>query len=512
MAGRGTDILLGGNPEFLSRTDMENEWIRKASNLPFQGTKRYEDALRELREKFEEEVQQAEKRYREEGQKYEEQRGEALKNATETQKRLRDLSPFRDLRQEYEDISSTHLIEALHTLRGIPENYLQVKESLEASALKTGSGEQPGVRRAFEEARQAFGEYLERWQQADGGRQELVEPLDEMRRIYEQKLDEYEFAVAKSVLMQGEHASLVNEYEDSRKAFEEAETHCEEVRRPYEEAIREAQNNYEAKRQEYVGAVEKIREELEKAPDAYRQRFGEILEGYKGICADEREKVVAAGGLHILATERHESRRIDNQLRGRAGRQGDPGASRFYLSLEDDLMRIFGAERIQGIMNRLGMEEGVPIEHRLVSRAIENAQKKVETHNFDIRKHLLEYDDVMNKQREVIYEERRKVLKGEDLKEKVLGMAEGLAEEAVERSVDKRLPPYEWDLKALSESLFHQFNFRVQFDPQELEGLTPELLQERVVDRKELWSRLPRPMRARSRVLAPRCTVSWNDS
>ena len=143
------------------------------------------------------------------------------------------------------------------------------------------------------------------------------------------------------------------------------------------------------------------------------------------VCAEEKDKVIAAGGLHILGTERHESRRIDNQLRGRAGRQGDPGSSRFYLSLEDDLMRIFGADRIQGIMGRLGMEEGEPIEHGLVTRAIENAQKKVEAHNFDIRKHLLEYDDVLNKQREVIYSQRREVLKGETMKEQVLELADG---------------------------------------------------------------------------------------
>ncbi len=183
--------------------------------------------------------------------------------------------------------------------------------------------------------------------------------------------------------------------------------------------------------------VEEIREQLDKAPDEYRQRFSEVLETYKRTCAEEREKVIEAGGLHILGTERHESRRIDNQLRGRAGRQGDPGSSRFYLSLEDDLMRIFGADRIQGIMSRLGMEDGEPIEHGLVTRAIENAQKKVEAHNFDIRKHLLEYDDVLNKQREVIYSQRREVLKGETLKEDVLEMAHGIAEETVARYTDK---------------------------------------------------------------------------
>src|SRR5207248_6875437 len=137
---------------------------------------------------------------------------------------------------------------------------------------------------------------------------------------------------------------------------------------------------------------------------------------------------VGQGGLHIVGTERHESRRVDNQLRGRSGRQGDPGSSRFYLSLEDDLLRIFGSQRIQKIMERLGMEEGEPIEHKLVTRAIATAQKRVETHNFEIRKHLLEYDDVMNKQREIIHGLRRQTLDGESQEERILEWAGEVAE------------------------------------------------------------------------------------
>ncbi|MFH1131383.1 MAG: preprotein translocase subunit SecA, partial [Pseudomonadota bacterium] len=148
-------------------------------------------------------------------------------------------------------------------------------------------------------------------------------------------------------------------------------------------------------------------------PDKYQQ----VFETFKNQCSLEREAVLAAGGLHILGTERHEARRIDNQLRGRSGRQGDPGTSRFYLSLEDDLLRIFGAERIQGLMDRMGMREDEPIEHRFVNKAIANAQKKVEGHNFDIRKHLLEYDDVMNQQRKTIYGLRKQVLEGHYLPE-----------------------------------------------------------------------------------------------
>ena len=151
-----------------------------------------------------------------------------------------------------------------------------------------------------------------------------------------------------------------------------------------------------------------------------------IYDQFAEQCNTEHDEVVAMGGLHILGTERHEARRIDNQLRGRAGRQGDPGSSRFFLSLEDNLLRIFGGERVKGLMYRLGMKEGMPIESKLISKRIENAQKAVEAQNFEARKHLLEYDDVMNKQRETIYSLRRSFLEGRDQKEYVIERAEAI--------------------------------------------------------------------------------------
>ena len=195
------------------------------------------------------------------------------------------------------------------------------------------------------------------------------------------------------------------------------------------------------------------------------------------------EGVTELGGLHIIGTERHESRRIDNQLRGRSGRQGDPGSSRFYLALEDDLLRIFGGERITGIMERLGMEDGEPIEHGLISRAIENAQSKVEGHNFEIRKQLIEYDDVMNQQREVIYRQRREALRGEDLKESVQEMVRELAEEIALRFADDRALAEEWDWKAIGEAVFKQFNVRLATpDEAVLDGLTGEGLAEFIAE------------------------------
>ena len=193
--------------------------------------------------------------------------------------------------------------------------------------------------------------------------------------------------------------------------------------------------------------------------------------------------VVELGGLHILGTERHESRRIDNQLRGRSGRQGDPGTSRFYLSLEDDLLRIFGADRISSIMGRLGMEEGQPIEANLISKAIENAQRKVEEHNFDIRKHLLEYDDVMNKQREIIYSLRKKILDGDGLEEIIKGMIDEKIDAVVMTFTDPKAHPEDWDIEGLIENLARLFGFRPKIGPKDLgeerfEDLTTEGLAE----------------------------------
>lgn len=209
--------------------------------------------------------------------------------------------------------------------------------------------------------------------------------------------------------------------------------------------------------------------------------FRKILEEMRALTSQEYRKVIEAGGLHVLGTERHESRRIDNQLRGRSGRQGDPGTSRFYLSLEDDLLRIFGSQRISGVMSRLGMEEGQPIEHSLISRAIENAQKRVEAHNFDIRKHLLEYDDVMNKQREVIYDQRKRVLAqdgvAEEIQEVIAEFAEGIADPIA----DEKTYPEEWDYRQLNESLMRLFSFGLSIRPEDTQNMTREKLWEKVV-------------------------------
>ncbi len=214
------------------------------------------------------------------------------------------------------------------------------------------------------------------------------------------------------------------------------------------------------------------------APEAERQK---AYEGARRVTEEEHRKVVELGGLHILGTERHESRRVDNQLRGRSGRQGDPGSSRFYLSLEDDLLRIFGSERIQKIMDRLGMEEGEPIEHRLVTRAIATAQKRVENHHFEIRKHLLEYDDVMNKQREVIYGMRREILEGESQEETIREWMEELLDGIVDTYAADGTHPEDWDLTGLAEAVHRQFDAKLPAHVQAREVVSREAI------RSELW-------------------------
>jgi len=239
---------------------------------------------------------------------------------------------------------------------------------------------------------------------------------------------------------------------------------------------------------EMLAREEALHRKVDPATDP--EGFQKILEEMRALTAQEYKKVIEAGGLHVLGTERHESRRIDNQLRGRSGRQGDPGTSRFYLSLEDDLLRIFGSQRISGVMSRLGMEEGQPIEHTLISRAIENAQKRVEAHHFDIRKHLLEYDNVMNKQREVIYAQRKRVLAQDGVDEEIQELIAELGEGLVEPIADEKSYPEEWDYRRLNESLMRLFSFGLDIRPDETQGLTRERLEEKILAQaKEVYRR-----------------------
>ena len=520
MAGRGTDILLGGNPDFLARTEMENEWIQrvaKLANPDAAPAKRYEDTLRDLREKYDEEVERIRHHYEAQLQALDEKRKEALRSETESRQQLLEESPYRTARERYERYASSDLIPALGDGRAVTETYLRAKADLENEFSTVGA---PGLEERqgeFAAARVALGALLEEWSDPDkrtsrrnadasvrdalqragaqlgeenGGPREafqrlveqwsfakldkgetktLADHLNSARVFYDRVLGDLEMQL---LLLGGRGSNGTDraaEYQHAADTRHAADDEYVAVEKPFEKALADAHARYEVARQEYVAAIDQIREQLDKAPQEFQGRFEEILANYKTVCSGEREQVVAAGGLHIVGTERHESRRIDNQLRGRAGRQGDPGSTRFFLSLEDDLLRIFGADRIQGLMQRLGMEEGVPIEHRLITRAISNAQSKVEAHNFDIRKHLLEYDDVMNKQREVVYARRRGLLSGEGLRDEVTEIAQGLAADTVTAVVTEEAAPSEWDWKALDDAIARQFAIRVPFGDEERE-------------------------------------------
>ncbi|MGI5823430.1 MAG: preprotein translocase subunit SecA [Dethiobacteria bacterium] len=218
---------------------------------------------------------------------------------------------------------------------------------------------------------------------------------------------------------------------------------------------------------------------------AARQVYQELQDKYKKAAEEEYKEVVKAGGLQIIGTERHESRRIDNQLRGRSGRQGDPGASRFFISLEDDLMRLFGSDNVSSIMERLGLEENVPIEHAMISRAIENAQKKVEGRNFEMRKHILDYDDVLNQQREIIYRQRRQVLEGENLRDSILQMMDDVVENALSVYLGDKTAEEDWDLTGLRNYAQRIFLPGTDLSDEELQSLAASEIKEELLARAE---------------------------
>jgi len=503
MAGRGTDILLGGNPEFLTRAEIEKQWLSNkigaGAVASAQPVKSYEESLEELRTEYNETVSRARQKYEKEWVPFEEERNAALKRMTETYRPFLCAS-WQKAKADYEDLGGhLDLTNGNAANPSLLEQYTKARNSYEQALSEYDKVIGPALNEDQQQEYESAGAEYTGLLEARGTTVPVAQ-IAAARSRYERILDDYNRAMLRlSDIPLSENGEVTHQYENAKRAYEEAvrayeeaEQHYEEKYKPYAEAVALAEQRYEGQRRERVKVVEEVREQLEKAPDLYKQIYDEVLEKYQKVCAEEREKVVAAGGLHILGTERHEARRIDNQLRGRAGRQGDPGTSRFYLSLEDDLLRIFGAERIQKVMDRLGMEEGEPIEHGLVTRAIENAQKRVEAHNFDIRKHLLEYDDVMNKQREVIYQQRRGFLAGEDLKGEVLEMIEGLADQTVVNYANAELPSEEWDWKGLDDALFRQFNLRLQLNLERQQDCTPgaltDLVQEKVLhayDEKE---------------------------
>ena len=486
MAGRGTDILLGGNPEFLARAEIEKTWLNKATPTK---SKSYEESLEELRDAYNEALAKATQEFEPSWKPFEETRNAALSRMSETYRPFLRAS-WQKTRADYRQMTTQLDFSNGGLDAGLLEKYGQARTSYEQALHEYDNVVGPVLTEdqleAYQTTQSDYASMLE-----EGVSSEAAERLSVVRNRYEDKLEEYSREIARvaevSPSDNGEVTRQCEEfrqaYQEAQHAYEEADKQYDEKHKPYEQVVAEAEQHYEEQRRERVKVVEGVREQFERDPDAYEQAYNEVLGKYQATCAEEREKVVAAGGMYILGTERHESRRIDNQLRGRAGRQGDPGASRFFLSLEDDLLRIFGADRIQGIMDRLGMEEGEPIEHGLVSKAIENAQGRVEGRNFDVRKHLLEYDDVMNKQREVIYDQRRSFLTSENLSSEVLEMVEQTTEETVSPYIFADTPNEEWNWKGLDDALSRQFNFRLQISEEEKLAYGVDELSDRIEEK-----------------------------
>ena len=221
-----------------------------------------------------------------------------------------------------------------------------------------------------------------------------------------------------------------------------------------------------------------LRQRLKPYQPEYQQEYDQLLERYKKETGQEHEKVVALGGLHVLGTERHEARRIDNQLRGRSGRQGDPGSSRFYVALEDDLMRLFGSDRLIGVMDKLGLEQGQRIEHPWVSKSIEIAQRRVEQHNFEIRRQILEYDNVMNKQREIVYSQRRSILEGVSLKEEIFQEVSDSLDNLISRYISEDLAGQRTNISGLMEKI--QLEFNLTLSPQGLDTASAQEIKDKL--------------------------------
>ncbi|MEL6249895.1 MAG: preprotein translocase subunit SecA, partial [Cyanobacteria bacterium J06627_15] len=251
-----------------------------------------------------------------------------------------------------------------------------------------------------------------------------------------------------------------------------------EAEQVLKEAVDFAVKTYGSQSLSELEAEDKVAVAAEKAPtedpviqklrDAYKKVYSE----YDQFTSAEHNEVIELGGLHVIGTERHESRRVDNQLRGRAGRQGDPGSTKFFLSLQDNLLRIFGGDRVAGLMNAFRVEEDMPIESGMLTRSLEGAQKKVETYYYDIRKQVFEYDEVMNNQRRAIYAERRRVLEGDKLKELVLGYCDQTMEDIVDAYIDPELPPEEWDLDNIVAKV-QEFIYLLQdLRPEDLKGMS----------------------------------------
>lgn len=560
MAGRGVDIILGGNPEILAREEtIRVIWSRKRTE-PGDTSKRQEfaEALLEIENSYKKRLADTESIYKEKLDSIRTQLNEKEAVFSALDRKAKDLFErtvfYKHGMEAYEkyeprllklreahDRASADLAEAQNTFKDRQEKLKDFKEAagrtyreylafrnslkerfgivldedaeeirhrlteiLNSSEADSAEGRKKilnllevyknSINRLFDILEAAFSDkfagdadffrkmrkktagYLECIEETAekiaGSREALLDTLrtfgEKESRLYNPYLD-----ARKGMEKQIKSVILEEDYESAEKEYKELLSEYEKEYARYDEDLKKAREEYENNRSRYEEEWQKAREELEKAPEEFKEVYEQLLEKYSAPWREDHQKVVEAGGLHVIGSERYEARRIDNQLKGRAGRMGDPGSSKFHLSLDDDLLRIFGSERMLGVMGHL--PEGETIKHPLITKMINNAQKKVEARNFEIRKQLLEFDNVLNEQRKIIYTLRQDILEGKNLDTYVQEFVEETLEEGIEEFMNLQVKPFMWNLDHFKLMITNTF------------GINPDLPQAENIQNPTYW-------------------------
>jgi preprotein translocase subunit SecA len=535
MAGRGVDIILGGNPEIIAREEtIKILWSRKREKKPVK--KEYIDLINEIEERYKKRQEEIEKTIGIELKEFKEKIKNIEKVLYEKEKQIKEnfekdifekntsgqinrfLPKLEKLKKIYE-ANNEELKQLSEKFKDKPERLKEIKEAVGKSyreyinfknylkkKFEIWTREDIDEKRNYlisfienlpdeKEISKTYNLLLEEIKNTifsyskilENTYKEIIEKdienLNKRITRYIEFLEENQIVSDEKFISDFKnreyqiYKNLENDFiEIEKKIFEKYSPEYSEIEKEYEKIVREyekiqnkyieelniARENYEKEKSQYEEEWKKIKEEMEKSPEEFKEIYEELLEKYKQPWEEEHKKVVELGGLHIIGSERYEARRIDNQLKGRAGRQGDPGSSRFYLSMEDDLLRIFGGERLKAIMGKL--PEGEKITHPLITKMINNAQKKVEARNFEIRKNLLEFDNVLNEQRNIIYSMRQDILENKNIDEYLKEYVDEIIENVFNEYFDERLKPYMWNIEGLIKYFKTKFGINVEIE------------------------------------------------
>jgi preprotein translocase subunit SecA len=552
MAGRGVDIILGGNPEILAREEtIKVIWSRKKTKTGDKNREQeFAGVLTEIENTYKKRLSDAEKNYKAKIDSIRQQLNEKESVFVSLDRKANDLfertvfskqgggsferyQPRLLKLRELHDRASADLAEAQNTFKDKQERlkdfkeaagrtyreYLAFKNSLKArfgivlqedieekrnsmtemlNSAEASSAE--GIRKiltlleSYEEAikkylsifedtfstkipvdkglfqkargkQDRYIEYIRETAENLTGNRENVEEVLKRFRENESRLYSPYLEIRNTLEKEIKAGLLEEDYSSAEKEYKRLLTEYEKEYAQYDTELKKAREEYEQNRTRYEDEWQKAREELEKTPEEFKEVYESLLERYKTPWQEDHQKVVEAGGLHVIGSERYEARRIDNQLKGRAGRQGDPGSSKFYLSLDDDLLRIFGSERMLGVMGHL--PEGEAITHPLITKMINNAQKKVEARNFEIRKQLLEFDNVLNEQRKIIYALRQDILEGKNLNTYIKEFMEETLEEGFEEFMSLQVKPFMWNMDNFRLLILNTFGIKVEMPQSE---------------------------------------------